>query len=125
MKTKDLLKLIPGLSLVGDMEEITFDAQDQFYWDADDEKTYIAIEQEISSILYNRKNWRIYAWYDVGGFEYWSKAGLNYIQLTLHVKKDTITKQEFEAIKKAWDQALSRAGEIGTDFIGAISRLRM
>lgn len=112
MKTSNLCDVIKRISFdCGNENEYRFDSDENFYWSADIEKEWKEAQKEIENINYKGKNWEIFGWYDLSGFEYWriEQKEPNYIAITIKVTKSTLTKKEVEAIKKYLDYALADA----------------
>lgn len=128
MKTQNLINEINSLQYNGEGGDNSFyfDYEGHnFYWSSDIKKEWDKAEKEISAIKYKGKNWRIYGWFDISGFEYWRQQEHepNYIAITISISKETLTKREITAISKYLDLAVARAYEIENTYIADFNEL--
>ncbi len=108
MKTKDLK--IEDFDLVDTDGGYTFDNEDMFRWAATSRKAYEKIERLIGKISYKGAKWRIYAWDDVSGFDYWmlKQREMNYVQLTVYIESHFVSQPTIDKINKSIKKALDK-----------------
>lgn len=102
------------LDFDGDKKDLRLHSSDNFSWGAKTKREYLAACKAIDKIEYKGDGWKLYAWYDVSGYEYWMKNQQepNYIQLSISFDSDTIKEAEISKINYALDMALADADAI-------------
>lgn len=114
MKFYDIPLEIKTLEFDGDKTDLRLHSTEQIYWGADNEISYNKATEAIDKISYKGKGWRLFAWYDISGFNYWMEnmREPNYIQLSIYFEKEDISPKSIKAIKTSIDKAIDRAYDI-------------
>lgn len=113
MKQKKNINIseLPAILEVELVDDKTLDAKESFRWGTVNEAEYKKVTDYIDKIDYTGNGWKIYAWYDISGYDYWMEnmKESNYIQITLRFDSKQIPQAEVPLIKKALENALYQA----------------
>lgn len=112
---RDVVKSLDGIEdhhrggdkTIAEDGAIYFDIYPKYQWSAPTRREYETIEAKISNFEATGDGWRLYAWCDVSGFEYWmlKQREPNYIQFTLEFTKAEFHPDEIKEIDRAVDRA--------------------
>lgn len=74
-----------------------------------DRDEYSQLEKELNDTKQiDRKNYTVYAWNDVSGYDYWHEGGKfqdsNYIQVTAHIKNVNLSSSELKQLENDIDE---------------------
>lgn len=92
-----------------------YDSDDGMYnWTATTAKEYAAIEKRINKIGTKHKDFEVYAWCDVSGFDYLVRRleEPNYIQISVKLNKEKLSKTSLKSLKQALEDAAYDASTI-------------
>ena len=88
-----------------DKENNKIDVYSSVYWTAETEEEYKAHENLIHEYIKENELFRLNAWCDISGFDYWvvQQQEENYVSIDVVLKRpvETYTVEEIETIKKA------------------------
>lgn len=110
IKFWEIPKYIKVLTFDGDKKDLRLHLDDIIYWWEDDEEEYNKLEKEIYEFKIVTKEYRIFAWCDISGYDYWirQQRESNYIQISIEFfhedfNKDYLGLLEIE-IEKAYNK---------------------
>ncbi len=114
IKFYNLPNQIKHLTFDGDKTDLRLHNDEMFSWGAKTKKEYNKAVKEIDSINYEGNGWKIYAWYDISGYDYWMKnmEEPNYIQITISFDKGNVSTDEVIKISNALEDAICEADAI-------------
>jgi len=120
IKFYDIPKLVTmgKLTFDGQKDDLRLHCDDSFSWGAKNKTAYNKAAKAIDKIQYSGNGWKIYAWYDISGYDYWMKnmKETNYIQITVAFDTEDIDKDEIGAIDKALDSAIADADALQKEY---------
>lgn len=114
----ELVDRIDGLEFSGDDNDLYLDSDSSFNFGAETESEYKKAIKKIDDISYKGKGWKIYAWYDVSGFDYWmvKQQEQNYIKITISFDEKNIDEEEVSKIQNSLNSAISDASDIADEY---------
>lgn len=92
----------------------SFDIDENLYWGADTKKEYNNALEEIEKLKIENNIYKIYAWVDISGFEYWMKKQeeQNYLQISFTIKKSAISEENYKKLVKDIFATIDKANKI-------------
>lgn len=77
-----------GLVFDGDEKDLRLHLEEMHHVFAEimTEEEYDAMEEEMGKAVIKGNGYKVYAWNDVSGYEYWKENDGNYIQVTVYIE---------------------------------------